>query len=735
MKSRSGIGLLLVARDPGRARLIAATAVACGVALSALSALVVIQVLHGETALLAMAIFLSVQAGNVVADRSRLARLETSALLAPSVVAAIVLAAVLASNRLALIAVFVVVAGAAIWVRRFGPRGAAIGSMFFMGYFFTLFMRPTQTELPEFLLTAVGAVLAQVLVRIVLLAQRPGRQLAVLLRELRAATAAAALAADRPRHARRREDALLRMDDVSRAITAWQQRFPTDHYVGCDERTLDDLTLDARIQSEIACMQIGRAADSRVPGFGLSAEAATVLATVLDEHSSSRRLAGATRWADDAIAYGRGEGQESIADYAVALAARAHLRLRAVTRRRAAEPSPRPRATPAPPIGVQAASQSSPPLQRTPGDPSRSVQRAAVWRHWAPTTRMAVQVMIAAAIAAGVGEAISATRWYWAVMTAFIVFIGASTRGGILTRASRRVIGTVLGIAAGVGVVALIGHDTPMLVAVSVIAVFGMLYLGKVNYVYSALFMTVMLVALYRMMGVLDAGILELRLVETVTGAIVGVLCAYLILSSSSRPAIVTTMSAFFYALEFFMSTADAELTARRKPELSAPLHRMDAALADVDSMMSATATAFLVTGQRATSASLQLLHVTSRSAALFVQAVREGVSDGTEAVTEACGHVHVTITLARRVLARQGAPVSVAPGNDVLDLLARPGVGRGSVGREALIALAGIDWAMHRLAAEAEAPQRSQPAASNQAARRRRSAASSVGVSPPAAR
>src|SRR5690606_14924698 len=62
------------------------------------------------------------------------------------------------------------------------------------------------------------------------------------------------------------------------------------------------------------------------------------------------------------------------------------------------------------------------------------------WSEWTPNSRMALQAMIAATIASGVGEAISASRWYWAVLTAFIIFIGATTRSSILTRAFRRVI-------------------------------------------------------------------------------------------------------------------------------------------------------------------------------------------------------------------------------------------------------------------------------------------------------
>jgi hypothetical protein len=53
---------------------------------------------------------------------------------------------------------------------------AAIGTMEFLAYFFTLFMRPSLEELPAYCVIAVGAVAAQLIARVVLrrLALTPG---------------------------------------------------------------------------------------------------------------------------------------------------------------------------------------------------------------------------------------------------------------------------------------------------------------------------------------------------------------------------------------------------------------------------------------------------------------------------------------------------------------------------------------------------------------------------------
>ncbi|MFY0573913.1 hypothetical protein ACN28S_05675 [Cystobacter fuscus] len=46
-----------------------------------------------------------------------------------------------------------------------------------------------------------------------------------------------------------------------------------------------------------------------------------------------------------------------------------------------------------------------------------------------PSTRQAIQVTVASVIAMAVGYAVSAERWYWAVITAFVIFTRTRSRG------------------------------------------------------------------------------------------------------------------------------------------------------------------------------------------------------------------------------------------------------------------------------------------------------------------
>src|SRR5258705_4846890 len=88
-----------------------------------------------------------------------------------------------------------------------------------------------------------------------------------------------------------------------------------------------------------------------------------------------------------------------------------------------------------------------------------------------PGRRAAIQVAVATSAATILGELISPNRWYWAVLTAFLVFTGVSTRGEILTRAGHRIVGTIAGVVAGVLLATVVGHNPPVHIVLLVICV------------------------------------------------------------------------------------------------------------------------------------------------------------------------------------------------------------------------------------------------------------------------
>lgn len=146
------------------------------------------------------------------------------------------------------------------------------------------------------------------------------------------------------------------------------------------------------------------------------------------------------------------------------------------------------------------------------------------------TTRQAVQATLGGGVALLVGHQLSGDRWYWAIGATWWIFVNTVSRGETLVRGFRRVLGTLIGIAVGaVVVLPLHGALVPTTVLVAV-CVFGIFYTAAVSYTWMMLSVTVMAGGLYGLLGVLDPGLLALRLLETAAGALGALVAVLLVL-------------------------------------------------------------------------------------------------------------------------------------------------------------------------------------------------------------
>ncbi|MDQ0989300.1 FUSC family protein [Streptomyces sp. V3I7] len=146
------------------------------------------------------------------------------------------------------------------------------------------------------------------------------------------------------------------------------------------------------------------------------------------------------------------------------------------------------------------------------------------------TTRLAVQAAAAAGIALVVGQLVSGQRWYWAVGSAWWIFVNVASRGETLVRGARRMLGTLVGIGLGFLIAIPVGGQpvvTALLVAASV---FGIFYTAAVSYTWMMLCVTLLIELLYGLLGHLTPGLLALRLVETGIGAVGALLAVLLVL-------------------------------------------------------------------------------------------------------------------------------------------------------------------------------------------------------------
>jgi uncharacterized membrane protein YgaE (UPF0421/DUF939 family) len=148
----------------------------------------------------------------------------------------------------------------------------------------------------------------------------------------------------------------------------------------------------------------------------------------------------------------------------------------------------------------------------------------------APYARTAIQMGIAVGGAIIAGDAVSGRRFYWAVIAAFITFMGANTAGEQVRKSVFRVAGTVVGVIAGSLLAHVVGDQVWLQVAVVLVSLFLGLYLFRVNYTFMTIGITVMVSQLYVELDEFSNGLLLLRLGETAVGAGVAILTVLLVL-------------------------------------------------------------------------------------------------------------------------------------------------------------------------------------------------------------
>ncbi|MFH9863191.1 FUSC family protein [Streptomyces sp. NPDC017202] len=201
-----------------------------------------------------------------------------------------------------------------------------------------------------------------------------------------------------------------------------------------------------------------------------------------------------------------------------------------------------------------------------------------------PTTRAAVQVSVGSALAIVGGELLSTQRWYWAVLTCWIVFINTASTGEILVKGYRRLLGTALGVVAGIGLAGLVGHHTGTAFAVVLVCVFAMFYTAPLSYTLMSFFVTAALGVLYTLLHTYSLDVLVLRVEETALGVASGVVAAALVLPVRTDRRTDELLTTVLDRLADVTGAAVEQLSGGPPAELLDRARELDQALADLRS-------------------------------------------------------------------------------------------------------------------------------------------------------
>ncbi|WP_018330409.1 FUSC family protein [Actinomycetospora chiangmaiensis] len=615
---------LLVTADPGLARLrlasvavasmaIAAGLVAWGRATIATNEPVTVVLFAG---VLAMISNLAVNEKTVPRQR------VTTALMVLPALASTVVGTLLSPHRLVADVVFVAVMVGAVYVRRFGPRGFALGMGAFMPFFFTQFLQAKSPQIPALCVAVVIGLGVTLLLRCFLFAERPERTLRRLVDAFRA----------------RAHEMVMRVDDVlaeaqqgstrapGRGSSSAPLRLPGAEHEQVGDAVLERLYRARRRLNETALMvedQLEHTVADRVwPGLENDLLALRVVDTELGLERlgvATRRLVRATdsqrpsALALTALRTGlthlaratarRVPHREILAELAdargavaglVADTSRGHERVQrtAFAVRRTADsveyaqrdlparPGQAmtegivlpgvPRAPSASPVAVAAEAapdgiaEGRPTAGGSGNDDPSSGTGAGSGSDTRPdtedrglllTTRQAIQVGVGTTIAIGLGELLAPARWYWAVIASFVVFANTASRGDLLSRGWGRVVGTVGGVAAGMGLAALTAGNQVLSLVLLFGCAFLALYLVRVSPGMLAFWITAVLALVYGLIGQFSVQTLVLRIEETLVGVLASVVAAFLVLPKGTR-------EAFGEAVEDFVDHADTVLDA-----------------------------------------------------------------------------------------------------------------------------------------------------------------------------
>ena len=668
----------LVDSDPGRLRLRSAAATTLSLVLAVLALLAFTRVTHQPITVAMLGTIVAMQSSAAVKDRHQHSRVVTTLLLFFPAIGAMALAAFLSPLGKVADVGFIAVLFAAVWVRRFGPRGNALGMIAFISYFYALFIRASPGQIPVLAVAVVVGLGASLFVRTLVFPDRPRAEVLRLVRALRAASfSVLEVATNRGDYEltafRRRLD---RLGETALMIDDWLDRHDAAHSLSLTSEDLALRVFDAQIATEQAATLIWALDPDEVWPSELQ-DAVTSLRICVQDNPSEAMLRAARKTAAAAADRADLSAAEGIATVVAYRAVQAHLAIHHITTNALGVADP---ADPAPETPPE--EESSPGLN--------------------PSTKAAIQVAVATSAATVLGELISPDRWYWAVLTAFLVFTGVSSRGEILTRAGHRIVGTFAGVVAGVLLAALIGHNPPIQIIVLVLCVFCAFYLVTVAYAFLTFFVTVLLAMLYGLLGDFSVQVLELRIAETAAGALVGITSAYLIFSTGTRATFVEKVSDYFDRMvDLIDATVTSVVTPGGETDLVAETRRLDNALQDVIKAGKPLQMGPAVRSRRGTQRVLRGLKVGNRSAHALARA---GVNasradpdtappdDTADAVRAAADRLCETVDTVTHIIAGHDVdPPNRATDTTILDVIGTSDIPPGPV-RAAVRALNNLD-------------------------------------------
>lgn len=468
----------------------------------------------------------------------------------------------LAPHPIASLVAFVLAAFTAVMLQRLGARGTAAGTIGFHAYFFALFFGVELEETVSVLAAGWLAIGVAAAIRMVFHRGRTRRAvrglqraLPILAARVLEALGGALMHGDGRAGRLRRRLAFQRLNEAALVLE--------DHLDSATDVILGRSTHSAKkraFELELAAERVGAGVLALIRSGELSvtcrealAQALAATESILRGHADTEETATSIERAREAA-----RGQPHV-ELAVVRLGDALVELT-----RACHPAYEP--------GASASTSRAPVETATEPPPPEGLHA---------TTRLAIQVSIATAVAVLVGRVISPERWFWAAIAAYLVIAPATTRGEILVRAWRRTLGTIVGVVLGFLVATLVAGHSRIELVLLFACVYLAMYSRKTSHTVMVLWLTTAFALLYELTGRYSVGILYVRLEETAAGAAIGALCAALVLPSRTGTRLRNAIARFLNLLGDDLDDLSVALASHQRASRSR-VRALDRALLDV---------------------------------------------------------------------------------------------------------------------------------------------------------
>lgn len=172
--------------------------------------------------------------------------------------------------------------------------------------------------------------------------------------------------------------------------------------------------------------------------------------------------------------------------------------------------------------------------------------------------RRVIQSGLTTGVALGIGSIISPSYQYWAALPAYQVLGGSD--GETFVRGAQRIVGTVTGATVGFAIAVYSQNNSLIVFPALLICIFLTSYFRDVSAPLTSFWQTMMFAQLYEVLGKLTQETVEIRVLETIVGAVVALLVAALVLPTRTRSKLGAEVAALAGITEGIVRTELARL-------------------------------------------------------------------------------------------------------------------------------------------------------------------------------